>query len=223
MPGLAPLPRAFVTAHDGLAMDTTARDPRAAATILPYWTGPRLRLRPMHVDDVDLWLREERDDHEATHFLNDGTPLPKSRHDAEAFAARYTEFGNRDERIMWSIETHGGELVGGINLHSMDLKNGTFQTGTRVYRSHRRRGYGLEAKVLVLRYAFFELRYQKYEVRCLATNDAMVRHMARLGATLEGRIRRHVYTQGAYLDELAYGLTREEFEARLPELEGGPA
>jgi hypothetical protein len=32
-----------------------------------------------------------------------------------------------------------------------------------------------------------------------------------------------VYTQGSYLDELAYGLTREEFEARLPELEGGRA
>ncbi|MFU8889667.1 MAG: GNAT family N-acetyltransferase [Trueperaceae bacterium] len=125
--------------------------------IRPYWTGPRLRLRAMRVEDVDLWLDEERDDHEAVHFLNCGTPLPKSRRDAEAFAERY---------------------------------------------------------------AFFELRYQKYEVRCLATNDAMVRHMARLGATLEGRIRRHVYTQGVYLDELAYGLTREEFEARLPELEG---
>jgi len=176
----------------------------------------------MRADDVDLWLAEERDDHEAVHFLNYGTPLPKSRRDAEAFAERYAEFGNRDERIMWSMETHAGELVGGINLHSMDLKNGTFQTGTRTYRGHRGRGYGLEAKVLVLRYAFFELRYQKYEVRCLATNDAMVRHMARLGATLEGRIRRHVYTQGVYVDELAYGLTREEFEARLPTLEGDP-
>ena len=49
------------------------------------------------------------------------------------------------------------------------------------------RGYGLEAKILVLRYAFLELRFQKYEVRCQRANDAMVRHMARLGATLEGR------------------------------------
>lgn len=100
-----------------------------------------------------------------------------------------------------------------MNPHSMDPKNGTFQTGSRVHRAYRGRGYGLEAKVLVLRYAFHELRYQKYEVRCLATNDAMVRHMARLGATLEGRIRRHVHTQGAYVDELAFGLTREEFDA----------
>jgi RimJ/RimL family protein N-acetyltransferase len=204
-------------------MSTSTHEPEPAAGIRPYWTGPRLRLRAMRVEDVDLWLAEEHDDHEAVHFLNYGTPLPKSRRDAEAFAERYAEFGSRDERIMWSIETHDGELVGGINLHSMDLKNGTFQTGTRIYRGYRARGYGIEAKVMVLSYAFFELRYQKYEVRFLATNEPMVRHMARLGATLEGRIRRHVYTQGDYVDELAYGLTREEFEARLPELEGSPA
>jgi len=196
-----------------------AEVPPEPPTFHGYWTGPRVRLRPMHRDDVETWLAEERDDPEGVHFLNYGTPLPKSRHDAEAFAERYAEFGSRDERVMWSIETHTGELVGGINLHSMDPKNGTFQTGTRIYRAHRARGYGLEAKVLVLRYAFHELRYQKYEVRCLATNDPMVRHMARLGATLEGRIRRHVYTQGTFVDELCYGLTREEFDARLPELE----
>ncbi len=179
-----------------------------------YWQGPRIRLRPMHRDDVTLWLKEEQEDAEATFFLNAGMPLPKSWHDAEDFANRYADFGSRDERLMFSIETLDSDLVGGMNLHSMDLKNGTFQTGSRIYRAFRGRGYGLEAKLLVLRYAFHELRYQKYEVRCAADNDAMVRHMARLGAVLEGRIRRHVFTRGAFVDELAYGLLREEFEAR---------
>jgi RimJ/RimL family protein N-acetyltransferase len=167
----------------------------------------------MHRDDVDLWLVEEREDVEATRFLNAFLPLPKSRHDAEAFADAYAEFGSREERLMFSIETLDGTLVGGINLHSMDARNGTFQTGTRVYRAFRDRGYGLEAKRLLLRYAFHELRYQKYEVRCSEHNDAMVRHMARLGAVLEGRLRRHTYTRGAFEDELCYGLTREEFDA----------
>ena len=76
------------------------------------------------------------------------------------------------------------------------------------------------ARRTVLRYAFHELRYQKSEVRCLATNDAMVRHMARLGATLEGRLRRHVFAQGVFVDELLFGLLREEFDGRLPDLEG---
>jgi RimJ/RimL family protein N-acetyltransferase len=199
-------------------MATSSEPPADPPAFRPYWLGRRVRLRPLHADDADVWLAEERDDPEATHFLNYGTPLPKSRRDAEAFVARFAEFAGRDERIMWSIETLAGDLVGGINLHSMDPRNGTFQTGTRIHRAHRGGGYGLEAKTIVLRYAFHELRYQKYEVRCLATNDAMVRHMARLGATQEGRLRRHVFTQGTFVDELLFGLLREEFDARLTKL-----
>lgn len=182
-------------------------------TPTPYWQGARVRLRPLRRDDVDLWLVEEHEDAEGVRLLNAGMTLPKSRADADAFAERYAEFGAREERLMFSIETLDGTLVGGMNLHLMDPKNGTFQTGSRIYRAYRGLGYGLEAKRILLRYAFHELRYQKYEVRCSEHNAAMVRHMARLGAVLEGRLRRHVYSLGTYEDELCYGLTREEFDA----------
>ena len=75
--------------------------------------------------------------------------------------------------------------------------------------------------MLVLRYAFHELRFQKYNIRCLATNQPMVRHATRLGCQAEGRIRRHIYTEGQYHDELIFGLTREEFDALLARLEEG--
>ena len=102
-----------------------------------YWQGQRIRLRPMHVDDVDLWLEEEQNDSEAIRYLNYGMTLPKSAHDAKTFAERYAEFNNIDERIMFSIETLENELIGGINIHSMDRKNGTFETGGRIYRPFR--------------------------------------------------------------------------------------
>lgn len=180
-----------------------------------YWQGERVRLRPMHVDDVELWLQEEQSDSEAVRFLNYGMTLPKSEHDAKAFAERYAEFNNRDERIMFSIETLDGELIGGINIHSMDRKNGTFETGSRIYRAYRGQGYGFEAKVMVLRYAFHEMRFQKYNIRCVDTNEPMIHHAQRLGCQREGRIRRHIYMGGQYHDELIFGLTREEFDDLL--------
>lgn len=183
-----------------------------------YWQGDRVRLRPMHVDDALLWLEEEQSDSVAVHFLNYGMTLPKSENDAQKFAARYAEFNSRDERIMFSIETLDGELVGGINIHSMDTKNGTFETGSRIYSHYRGQGYGFEAKLLVLRYAFYEMRFQKYNIRCIETNAAMISHAQRLGCQQEGRIRRHIYTQGQYHDELIFGLTREEFDALLARL-----
>jgi len=35
----------------------------------------------------------------------------------------------------------------------------------------------------------------------------------RLGFTLEGRLRRMIYTEGTFHDKLIYGLTQEEFAA----------
>lgn len=177
-----------------------------------YWQGERIRLRPMQMDDVELWLAEEGSDSEAVRFLNYGMTLPKSPQDAQDFGERYANFNKQDERIMFSIETLAGELVGGMNIHSMNQKNGTFETGSRIYRSFRGQGYGFEAKIILLRYAFHELRFQKYNIRCLATNQPMISHATRLGCQQEGRIRRHIYTQGKHHDELIFGLTREEFD-----------
>jgi RimJ/RimL family protein N-acetyltransferase len=185
-----------------------------------YWQGEHIRLRPMHLDDVALWLAEEQSDSETVRFLNAGMDLPKSEQDARAFAERYAEFNHRHERIMFSIETLAGELAGGINIHSMNQRNGVFETGTRIYRAFRGRGYGFEAKLIVLRYAFHELRFQKYNIRCLDSNQPMIDHAVRLGCQPEGRIRRNVYTDGRYYDDLLFGLTREEFDALEQRLAG---
>ncbi|MCA9931405.1 MAG: GNAT family N-acetyltransferase, partial [Anaerolineales bacterium] len=171
-----------------------------------YWQGKRIRLRPMHVDDFQLWLAEEQSDSEGVRFLNPGMTLPKSKHDAQKFAERYAEFNNRNERIMFSIETLDGELVGGINIHSMNRRNGTFETGTRIYRAFRGQGFGFETKIIVLRYAFYEMRFQKYNIHCVETNQAMIKHATRLGCKEEGRIRRHIYMNGRFYDELIFGL-----------------
>jgi RimJ/RimL family protein N-acetyltransferase len=176
-----------------------------------FWQGNKIRLRPLLPDDTALWQLEEHDS-QTVRFLNYGITLPKTAVDAEAFAERYAHFNNLDERIMFSIETLAGELVGGINIHSMDRKNGTFETGTRLYRRFRGLGYAFEAKTIVLRYAFHELRFQKYNIRCIEINEAIIRHARRLGCQEEGRIRRHIYTNGRFYDEIILGLTREEFD-----------
>lgn len=138
--------------------------------------------------------------------------MPKSEQAARSFGERYAEFNNRAERIVFSIETIDGELIGGINIHSMNQKHGTFETGSRIYSSFRGQGFGLEAKLVVLRYAFHELGFQKYNIRCLETNEPMIKQATRLGCHEEGRIRRQIYTDGEYHAELIFGLTREEFD-----------
>jgi RimJ/RimL family protein N-acetyltransferase len=188
------------------------RDPRTALSQRCFWQGELVRLRPLHRKDSDLWLTEDEDS-EAVRFLGYGIELPKSRAAAQAFSRKYADFKNSADRIMFSIETLDGTLVGGINIHTMNKKNGTFGTGTRIYRQYRKRGYAAEAKRIVLRYAFHELRFQKYNVACIESNKAEIKHLCRLGCKEEGRRRRNIYTNGRYYDELLFGMTRDEFDA----------
>ncbi|MCB8985672.1 MAG: GNAT family N-acetyltransferase [Ardenticatenaceae bacterium] len=176
-----------------------------------FWQGEKIRLRPMRQEDAAVWQADDTDS-EGIRFLSYGIELPKSDKAAEEFGEKYADFGHRDERIMFSIETLDGDLVGGINLNGIDQKNGTFSIGSRIYRAFRGQGYGTEAKIILLRYAFHELRLHKYNIRCLETNEAMIRHAERIGCQAEGRIRQSVYTNGRYYDELLFGLTSEEFD-----------
>lgn len=150
---------------------------------------------------------------EAIRTLNLGISLPRSPSQAEEWAERFADFKNADEAMIFTIETHGGDYVGSLNLGGVDRRNGTFSSGTRLSAAHRGKGYALEAKRIVLRYAFHEMRLQKYNIRCLETNAAVIRHATLLGCREEGRIRRNVFTDGRFYDELLFGLTREEWEA----------
>ncbi|WP_256721809.1 GNAT family N-acetyltransferase [Paenibacillus odorifer] len=62
---------------------------------------------------------------------------------------------------MFTIENLNGEYVGGVNLNSIDEKNGTFSIGVQVDRDHRGKGYGTRAINILLKYAFLELRLKQ--------------------------------------------------------------
>ena len=99
-------------------------------------------------------------------------------------------------------------------MHSRDEKNGRFSFGVIINRSYRQRGYAEDAVRIVMRYGFWEQRYQKCNSACVHTNQASIRLHKKLGFVEEGRLRRNVFYNGEYLDEVLFGMTREEFDAR---------
>ena len=63
----------------------------------------------------------------------------------------------------------------------------------------------------MLTYAFSELRLNKYNSRCLATNEAVIKHLSRLNCKQEGLLRENRYINGKFVDEVLFGLTKTEF------------
>jgi RimJ/RimL family protein N-acetyltransferase len=114
----------------------------------------------------------------------------------------------------FQIEQLDSELVGNINVHTVNRRCGTFMYGLSIRPTLRRQGYGSEAIGLVLRFYFHERRYQKVNAEVYGFNEASIRMHEKLGFVLEGRLRRMQYSGGQYHDSLIYGMTREEFDAR---------
>jgi RimJ/RimL family protein N-acetyltransferase len=84
--------------------------------------------------------------------------------------------------------------------------------GLVVAPAYQRRGYGTDAIKIILRYFFHEKRYQKVNAEVFSFNQPSIRLHERLGFTLEGRLRRMVFTGGQFHDALIYGMLKEEFK-----------
>ena len=175
-----------------------------------FWQGERTRLRPWRLDDAELRFMASLDS--LTLALHeDGIVLPSS---VELQKERLEKIaGFKDESMLrFAMDNLEGITVGWVSLHSRDQKNGTFGFGVAVYRDYRGHGYAVDAVRILLKYGFWEQRYQKCNSVCLHTNDASIRMHEKLGFIEEGRIRRNYFHNGHYHDDVLFGMTREEFD-----------
>jgi RimJ/RimL family protein N-acetyltransferase len=178
-----------------------------------FWQGEKVRLRPLRTEDAEQHFIGSLDS-PARQVLQLGVELPTSVELQKTTLEKYAGCKEADGVILFAIENLEGDHVGGTSLHSMDAKNGKFSFGIIVYQQHRGQGYAEDAVRILLRYGFWERRYQKCDSACVHTNEASIRLHKRLGFVEEGRRRRQVFFNGEYHDDILFGLTREEFDAR---------
>jgi RimJ/RimL family protein N-acetyltransferase len=175
-----------------------------------FWQGRLVRLRGVEPSDAEAFARWNLDSEAARELDFTWPPVSLARvtKDTEELALKKFEAGD----FVFVVEDGAGVAVGNIATHHCDQRAGTFMYGLYVAREHRRRGYAAEAVLLVLKYYFEELRYQKCTVAVHANNEASIALHEKLGFRREGTLRRVVYAGGRYFDSHYYGLTREEWE-----------
>lgn len=92
--------------------------------------------------------------------------------------------------------------IGMMGLHKIDWKNGRATTGAVMLEDYCGKGLGTDAKMLLLSWAFLELRLQKVESRTIAFNDRSQAYSRKCGYVEVGRLKRHHFRQGRYHDEI---------------------
>ena len=178
-----------------------------------FWQGENIRLRSLQIEDAEKKLAEYNDT-QARSWLEAGMELPQISLEAYREGLKdMCDFKDTSRMTAFTIETLEGEAAGWINMFGPNMRNGTFSIGISVYREYRQNGYAAEAMRVLMRYGFYQLRSQKCDSVCLDGNEGSIRLHEKLGFIREGRKRRAVYLNGEFVDEILWGVLKEEFDA----------
>lgn len=175
-----------------------------------FWQDEKVRLRAIQEEDWESCYISDFDT-PARILLECAVELPPTILGAKKFVEDNANFTSTNGRIMFTIENLDGDSIGGINLNSINERNGTFSIGIVIDKEYRGKGYGTSAMKILLKYAFLERRLNKFNDYVLEGNVGSAQMMRKLGCIQEGVRRQVVYVNGKYLDFILFGLTKDEF------------
>ena len=176
-------------------------------------TGRTCRLEPLdagrHADD--LWQAACADTDGRTWTYLPYGPFP----DAAALRDFLTGFAaSNDPQVHAIIDAATGRAVGWATYLRIDPSNGVIEVGHLWFSPLlARTTAATEAMYLMMRRAFDELGYRRYEWKCNALNAPSCRAAERLGFTHEGTFRQAVVSRGRNRDTAWYSLLDGEWPA----------
>ena len=135
---------------------------------------------------------------------------------------RWFERSMGDERNQrWMVETFDGETIGLTGLWDIDYVNRNALTALKIgAKDIQGKGYGTDAILAIMAYAFGQLGLERLWGEILAYNVPSYKaYVEKCGWKVEGVLRKHVFRSGAYHDVLRVAILREEFMA-LPAAAG---
>jgi RimJ/RimL family protein N-acetyltransferase len=139
-------------------------------------------------------------------------PEPQSLARLEAEFDESAQKGGRDG-TNFAIEADG-KHIGGCGLFHFDHVAHTCEMGIgigdRAYWGH---GYGRDAVRVLLDYAFRFRNLHKVWLTVNGNNERAIRSYQACGFVEEGRLRKHVWNNGGYIDLVYMGTLREEWQA----------
>lgn len=166
----------------------------------------RLVLRAYRASDVDDVVAYASD--EAFSRYLPAVPFPYAHTDAVTFLAT-TALLDASVHASWAIECER-QAIGGISLR-IERDSQRASLGYGMGQCWWGRGITTEAARAVVAYGFDTLSLERISATANARNIGSQRVMQHLGMTHEGTLRSHRIARGERVDEVWYGLLRDEW------------
>jgi len=173
--------------------------------------GERLYLRPLEPGDAELMA--QLDAAETDTFMWRGrvptSPLEHQRFIAETYKPQ-------PPRSVWLAVClrDGDRFIGHVGVVGIDWVHRTGETASWLAPAEvRGKGYGTEAKHLLLEYCFDRLHLHVLRSEVDEPNTRSAAALAKQGYRPAGRLRWHDVKDGRYVDALVFDLVRAEWLA----------
>lgn len=175
-----------------------------------FLKGKRIYLRPIALADAPTLHR----------FINDpfvrefvSAQFPQSEMAEEEFIRKNGKHESNPSHVQLAIIlVDTDELIGVMSLGDISWKDRRATTGAFIGPvEYRGKGYGTEAKMILLDYAFNQINLRKICSRALAHNGASLAFNAKCGYKEEARCKQHVFVNGEYVDLVCTAVFRDDF------------
>ncbi|MFT4777532.1 MAG: RimJ/RimL family protein N-acetyltransferase [Flavobacteriales bacterium] len=175
-----------------------------------FLSGEKVYLRAISDDDATNEYLGWINDTETTKGLVTGT-FPSNMGDLKTYLNHVS--GNSNTVMFAICIIDGDRHVGNIKLDNFDWVAGTAELGVLLgAKDAWGKGIGTASCQLLLHYAFDQLNLRKVSLTVYDNNPGAIRLYEKIGFQTEGRLRNHIFADGAYIDKLWMGIFKEELK-----------
>ncbi|WP_025717294.1 GNAT family N-acetyltransferase [Paenibacillus sp. 1-18] len=180
------------------------------APIARLLEGPQVYLRPIHVEDTELYYN--------TLFHQDVRRLTGTQRSfTKDQIARYIEAKGQDTSSLLLLIAlcEDDRIIGDIALQDMDTMNRS--AGIRIAiieQGDQGKGYGTEALVLMLGYGFGICNLHRIELNVFDYNERAIRCYEKVGFQREGVQRDALFYNHEYHDSILMSMLNHEYRDR---------
>lgn len=181
-----------------------------------FLRGKQTILRPIHEETDAEPMFQWVNDPGVIHFTMGY--LPQTLRQEKEWMEK---IGKDDKNIHLAVEAveSGGKriLIGAMGIHRINWVDRNAYTGAMIgNKDYWGKGYGTDAKMSLIEYAFNTLNLHRLCSRVFDFNARSLKYLLKCGYKEEGRRRQHAFVNGVYRDVIELGLLREDW---LPVME----
>jgi N-acetyltransferase len=178
----------------------------------PVMVGERVYLRPFEVEDASVLA--ERYATEPDTFMERGRELISEIAFDHWIRNLYEQQPTHGEVPFAVCVKETDAYIGLVSIEWLDLVNRVGETGSWMHDpDYRGKGYGTEAKHLLLEYCFDRMHLRLLRSRTFETNTRSAAALIKQGYRPAGRLRFGDIKDGQFRDTLCFDISRDEWVA----------